>query len=152
MFFIFIFCHNICHIRHNNIFSLSLLIQIARLNNNEKYLAEAYGCQPCTVRCNFLTEKNILEIKGALIKKPKLLSKKTGTKTFNPFIRTKKNDLPFGPSQRLPTPLSPKSQREHDAKVFKPPVPFPVVTIEVHTMDATRKWYPIYLFNLISYF
>lgn len=81
----------------------------------ESHLAEAYGCQRCTVDVENLTDNAISQAKAELIK-----SSKTRFKSK---------------SQEL----SPTTVRRDDDRNFKPPLPYPTQTEVVESIDSESK-------------
>lgn len=79
----------------------------------ENYLYEAYACVGCSVLMQKLDGEAIARIRRGLVRPPRTHSKPNKIQQ-----------------------LSPRTQRRQNDEVFTPPVPYPVQTVDVQTMDA----------------
>lgn len=95
---------------------------------SEKFLAEAYGCIECTVDIQFLNADAIQSIRN-------------GLKNAQPEQPNSKSTqkLPIRPKHGF-CPFTFRFQRSRDDAIFKPPVPYPIQTVDVVTIDADRKY------------
>lgn len=81
----------------------------------ERYLYEAYACVGCSVPMQKLDGEAIARIRRGLVRPPRTRPK---------------------PNKVQCQQLSPRTQRRQNDTVFAPPVPYPVQTVDVQTMDA----------------
>lgn len=100
------------------VFFYCAIFLVSRVLTREIFFREAYNCLPCCVRMENLTSVNVAQIHRRLIRPQRTRPKK------------KPASCPD---------ISPKSKRRRDDNLFLPPVPIPVQTVDVQTMNNECK-------------